>query len=54
MCNKYSSVPNRRTGLNKRTGWKKNQKINKRTGPNHYYTVVPNKSAQGGFFFQKK
>ena len=30
------------------------QKINKRTGPNHYYTVVPNKSAQGGFFFQKK
>ena len=31
----------------------KNQKINKRTGPNHYYTVLPNKSAQGGFFFQK-
>ena len=30
------------------------QKINKRTGPNHYYTVVPNKSAQGGFFFKKK
>ena len=29
------------------------QKINKRTGPNHYYTVVPNKSAQGGFFFKK-
>ena len=29
-------------------------KINKRTGPNHYYTVVPNKSAQGGFFFSKK
>ena len=30
------------------------QKINKRTaGPNQYYTVVPNKSAQGGFFFQK-
>ena len=25
-------------------------KINKRTGQNHYYTVVPNKSAQGGFF----
>ena len=24
------------------------QKINKRTGPNHYYTVVPNKIAQGG------
>ena len=32
----------------------KNQKINKPTGPNHYYTVLPNKSAQGGFFFQKK
>ena len=29
-------------------------KFSKRTGPNHYYTVVPNKSAQGGFFFQKK
>ena len=30
------------------------QKINERTGPNHYYTVLPNKSAQGGFFFSKK
>ena len=31
----------------------KNQKINNRTGPNHYYTVLPNKSAQGGFFSKK-
>ena len=29
------------------------QKINKCTGPNHYFTVVINKSAQGGFFFKK-
>ena len=41
-------------GLISAQGGKKNQKIDKRTGPNHYYTVLPNKSAQGGFFFQKK
>ena len=53
IAKKYSGVPNRRTGLNKRTGCGIYQKNNKRTGPNNYYTVVPNKSAQGGFFFQK-
>ena len=40
-------------GLISAQGGKKS-KNNKRTGPNHYYTVLPNKSAQGGFFFQKK
>ena len=40
-------------GLISAQGGKKS-KINKRTGPNHYYTVLPNKSAQGGFFFSKK
>ena len=39
-------MPNRQTGLNKRTGWKKNQKINKRTGPNYYYTVIQTRFSQ--------